>query len=222
MSALELLKSPVQHWFSESFASPTRAQSEAWPRILRGESVLVIAPTGSGKTLAAFLGALDRLMFEPIPASDERLSVVYISPLRALAVDVEKNLERPIAGIAGVAERLGVPFRRPELSLRSGDTAARDRARFSRSASDILITTPESLYLLLTSNAARHFASVKTIIVDEVHSLVGTKRGAHLFLSLERIEALRAGKPLQRIGLSATQRPFEEAARWLGGVALDG
>jgi ATP-dependent Lhr-like helicase len=216
---LQRLKAPVQRWFSETFAGPTPVQSAAWPRILDGESVLLTAPTGSGKTLAAFLGALDRLMFEPEPANEGRLSVVYVSPLRALAVDVEKNLERPIAGIAAAAERLGLPCRIPGLSLRSGDTAARDRARFSRSASDVLITTPESLYLLLTSNAARHFASTRTVILDEVHSLIGNKRGAHLFLSLERIEALRMrAEPLQRIGLSATQRPLEEAARWLGGM----
>ncbi|HET9594229.1 MAG TPA: DEAD/DEAH box helicase, partial [Anaeromyxobacteraceae bacterium] len=206
----------VRGWFERSFARPTRAQAVGWPAIRRGESTLLLAPTGSGKTLAAFLSALDRLMFAPEPPRKERLRVVYVSPLKALAVDVERNLRAPLAGIAAEAERRGEPFRTPAVAVRSGDTPASERARFGRDPADVLITTPESLYLLLTSGARERLRTVEAVIVDEIHALVPTKRGAHLALSLERLEAL-AGRPLQRIGLSATQRPLEEVARFLGG-----
>ncbi|WP_242393505.1 DEAD/DEAH box helicase [Anaeromyxobacter oryzisoli] len=207
----------VAAWFTGTFAAPTPAQALGWPPIHRGESTLLLAPTGSGKTLAAFLSALDRLMFSPEPPRRERLRVVYVSPLKALAVDVERNLRAPLAGIARVAARRGDRHRVPAVAVRSGDTPARERARFSREPADILITTPESLYLVLTSNARDTLRSVETVIVDEIHALVPTKRGAHLALSLERLEAL-AGRPLQRIGLSATQRPLDEVARFLGGA----
>lgn len=207
----------VQAWFARAFAAPTPAQALAWPPIARGESTLLLAPTGSGKTLAAFLSCLDRLMFSPEPPKKERLRVVYVSPLKALAVDVERNLRAPLAGIAHAAAERGEPFRTPAVAVRSGDTPPKERARFAREPADILITTPESLYLLLTSSARERLRSVETVIVDEIHALVPTKRGAHLALSLERLEAL-AGRRLQRIGLSATQRPLDEVARFLGGA----
>ena len=147
--------------------------------------------------------------------------IVYVSPLKALAVDVERNLRSPLAGMANMARRMGVPFREPAISVRTGDTPQRERARFARHPADILITTPESLYLLLTSQAAEALRTVDTVIIDEIHALVPTKRGAHLALSLERLQAL-AKRPIQRIGLSATQRPLEEVARFLGGVEVQG
>jgi ATP-dependent Lhr-like helicase len=181
----------------------------------------MLAPTGSGKTLAAFLWCLNRLMFSPAPPPKSRCRVLYISPLKALAVDVERNLRAPLAGIAAVAGAEGRDVTAPEIAIRTGDTPATERARFGREAADILITTPESLFLLLTSNARARLATVDTVIIDEIHALVGGKRGAHLTVSLERLEALRpAGSPpLQRIGLSATQHPLEEVARFLGGAA---
>ena len=142
-----------------------------------------------------------------------------MSPLKALAVDVERNLRSPLAGMANMARRMGVAFHEPQISVRTGDTPQRERARFARHPADILITTPESLYLLLTSQAAEALRTVETVIIDEIHALVPTKRGAHLALTLERLEALTA-KPLQRIGLSATQRPLEEVARFLGGIEV--
>jgi ATP-dependent Lhr-like helicase len=216
-SALARFHPAVRAWFESAFDAPTPAQALGWPPIHAGESTLLLAPTGSGKTLAAFLSCIDRLMFAPEPARKERLRTVYVSPLKALAVDVDRNLRAPLEGIARAAEERGEPFRSLAVAVRSGDTPARERARFAREPADILITTPESLYLLLTSNAREALRSVETVIVDEIHALVPTKRGAHLALSLERLEAL-AGRRLQRIGLSATQRPLEEVARFLGGV----
>jgi ATP-dependent Lhr-like helicase len=207
----------VQEWFRETFAAPTRAQRLGWGPITRGESALVLAPTGSGKTLAAFLAAIDRIMFAPTPAKADRCRVVYVSPLKALAVDVERNLRTPIQGIVRVAARRGETIHPPLLFIRTGDTPSADRARMLRHPPDILITTPESLFLLLTSRARALLSSVETVIVDEIHALVGTKRGAHLALSLERLADL-AHRPLQRIGLSATQRPLEEVAHFLGGA----
>lgn len=215
---LSVFEPPVRHWFSRVFAGPTEAQRAGWPAIAAGDSVLILAPTGSGKTLAAFLWCLNRLMFRPSPPSRARCRVVYVSPLKALAVDVERNLRAPLAGISQAARQAGVPIAEPVIGIRTGDTPAAERARFQRHPSDILITTPESLFLLLTSNAREVLASVETIIIDEIHALVPTKRGAHLALSLERLQALATG-PIQRIGLSATQRPLDEVARFLGGVA---
>src|SRR5437588_6945417 len=203
---------PVQRWFEASFPAPTRAQALGWPPIIAGESTLLLAPTGSGKTLAAFLTAIDRLMFTPVPAKKERCRVLYVSPLKALAVDVERNLRAPLAGIGAQGGALHLPT----VAIRTGDTPASERAQMLRTPPDILITTPESLYLMLTSQAREILRSVETIIIDEIHSLVPTKRGAHLFLSLERLQA-SGQKDLQRIGLSATQRPLEEVARLLGG-----
>ena len=219
---LERFSPATRAWFSSSFTAPTAAQAGAWASVSAGEHTLVVAPTGSGKTLAAFLWAIDRLasagsatrMAEPVEARGTR--VVYISPLKALAVDVERNLRSPLVGIGHAADRLGLP--RPEVSVgvRSGDTPADQRRRFAKNPDDILITTPESLYLLLTSQAREALRGVETVIIDEVHAVAGTKRGAHLALTLERLDALLE-RPAQRIGLSATVRPVDEVARFLAG-----
>jgi len=206
----------VGEWFAQTFAAPTKAQRLGWPSIAAGESTLILAPTGSGKTLAAFLAAIDRLMLAPVPPQGERCRVVYVSPLKALAVDVERNLRAPIQGIARVAGQRGETVHLPEVAIRTGDTPADVRSRMARRPPDILITTPESLFLILTARAREILAPVETVIVDEIHALVGTKRGAHLAVSLERLEET-AGRRVQRIGLSATQRPLEEVARYLGG-----
>ena len=207
-------------WFRDALGEPTRAQTLGWPPVARGESTLLLAPTGSGKTLAAFLLAVDRLAREPEPAGRGRTRVLYVSPLKALAIDVERNLKRPLEGIADQARRMGSDLRPPTVAVRTGDTPAKERTRMVRAPADILITTPESLYLLLTSRAREVRASVDTVIVDEIHALVPTKRGAHRALSLERLESSRprGAAPLQRIGLSATQRPLDEVARMLGGL----
>jgi ATP-dependent Lhr-like helicase len=217
---LRLFQPPVAGWFRDSFAAPTPPQAQGWPSIARGDSTLILAPTGSGKTLTAFLWCINRLMFEPEPDRGLRCRVVYISPLKALAVDIERNLRSPLAGIANRAAARGDVYRTPAIAVRTGDTPAVERARFQREPADILITTPESLYLLLTSNAREALRAVDTVIVDEIHALVPTKRGAHLALSLERLENIRGGvsPSLQRIGLSATQRPLDEVARYLGGA----
>jgi ATP-dependent helicase Lhr and Lhr-like helicase len=217
-SALALFHPAVRAWFSGAFDAPTRPQTLGWPAIARGESTLILAPTGSGKTLTAFLWCLGRLMFAPEPPKASRCRVLYVSPLKALAVDVERNLRAPLAGIAEVARARGDAFITPAIAVRTGDTPQADRAKFRREPADVLITTPESLYLLLTSNARDALRSVDTIIIDEIHALVPTKRGAHLALSLERLEAICHQSP-QRIGLSATQRPLDEVARFLGGAA---
>jgi len=215
-SPLALFHEPVSVWFTESFGAPTNVQSLGWPVIRAGENALMLAPTGSGKTLAAFLAAIDHVMFEPLPPKGERCRVLYLSPLKALAVDIERNLRVPIAGVAGVAQRLGVTVNLPEIAVRTGDTPASERAAFNRKPADILITTPESLYLLLTSNAREALRSIRYVIVDEIHAMLGSKRGAHLALSLERLRELTTDE-FQRIGLSATVRPLDEAARFLGG-----
>ncbi len=209
-------------WFEASFDAPTEAQRAGWPAIASGRNTLVLAPTGSGKTLAAFLWAIDRLAAEPPPDPERRTRVLYVSPLRALAVDIEKNLRAPLAGIQRAAEERGEPWRHtPTVGVRTGDTDARERRRLLRTPPDILITTPESLYLLLTSSARETLRGVTTVILDEIHSVAATKRGAHLMLSLERLEA-EIGRPVQRIGLSATQRPLDEIARFLGGFEIAG
>jgi ATP-dependent helicase Lhr and Lhr-like helicase len=211
---------PVGEWFRAALGVPTPVQAQGWAALADGRSALLLAPTGSGKTLAAFLAALDRAMFSP--SNEPGVRLLYVSPLKALGVDVERNLRAPITGIRAAAERSGTRVHVPSVVQRSGDTPARERAQFLKRPGEILITTPESLYLLLTSRAAEHLRHVETLIVDEIHALLATKRGAHLAVSLERLERLRAGAPpLQRIGLSATVRPVEEAAAFLAGGQID-
>ena len=256
-------------WFRAAFSEPTAAQSMAWSAIGRGENTLVIAPTGSGKTLAAFLWAIDKLAAAGVPDDPQRrCRVLYISPLKALAVDIERNLRSPLTGIRHAAHRLGLAEPDIRVGVRTGDTAADERRKLSAKPPDILITTPESLFLLLTSRARETLRGVETVILDEVHALAGSKRGAHLALSLERLDALRgssaaspagtpsgslagtssgslagtgsaagpalartgagatgsapgppgATAPAQRIGLSATVRPPQEVAAFLGGA----
>ena len=214
---LERFSPATAAWFRGSFSAPTPAQEGAWSAISSGHHALVVAPTGSGKTLSAFLWALDRLASGEPPASpQQRCRVLYVSPLKALAVDVERNLRSPLVGIGHAAARLGLPAPDITVAVRSGDTPAADRRAFIRTPSDILITTPESLFLMLTSSAREALTGVETVIVDEVHAVAGTKRGAHLALSLERLDQLLP-KPAQRVGLSATVRPVEEVARYLSG-----
>ncbi len=208
----------TREWFDSTFAAPTTAQAQAWDAIADGDNTLVIAPTGSGKTLAAFLWALDNLAsLEAAPDREAGTRVLYVSPLKALAVDVERNLRTPLAGLTRIAERHGV--RPPDISVgvRSGDTPAAQRRQLIARPPDVLITTPESLFLMLTSAARETLAGVQTVIVDEIHAIAAGKRGAHLALSLERLDELRGGRPAQRIGLSATVRPPEELARFLSG-----
>ena len=205
-------------WFAGTFDAPTAAQAEAWSAIADGDNTLVIAPTGSGKTLAAFLWAIDRLAESGPRPAIAGTRVLYVSPLKALAVDVERNLRTPLTGIVRVAERRGVPAPDISVGVRSGDTPPARRRELITKPPDILITTPESLFLMLTSAARETLAEVQTVIVDEVHAVAATKRGAHLALSLERLDQL-LDKPAQRIGLSATVRPPEEVARFLSGQA---
>ncbi|MDQ1543676.1 MAG: ATP-dependent helicase Lhr and Lhr-like helicase, partial [Actinomycetota bacterium] len=217
---LDRFSPATRDWFTGAFSEPTAAQAGAWDAISSGSHALVVAPTGSGKTLAAFLWSIDRLIAAPVADPDprKRTRVLYISPLKALGVDVERNLRAPLVGVTQTAKRLGLPAPEVTVGVRSGDTSTQDRRLLARLPPDILITTPESLYLMLTSSARETLVNVDTVIVDEVHAVAATKRGAHLAVSLERLDALLA-KPAQRIGLSATVRPREEVARFLGGRA---
>ncbi len=219
-SALDLFSAPTRDWFAETFGTPTPAQEQAWAAIASEAHTLVVAPTGSGKTLAAFLWAIDRLAGRAHDDAADRAGtkILYVSPLKALAVDIERNLRRPLAGIADAAARAGTPRPGITVGVRSGDTPQSRRRALVRTPPDILITTPESLYLMLTSSARGTLTGVETVIVDEIHSVAGTKRGAHLALSLERLDLLTP-RPCRRIGLSATARPHEEVARFLGGGA---
>ena len=214
--ALELFSPPTRAWFEASFAAPTEAQVGGWKVIAGGTHTLIHAPTGSGKTLAAFLWAIDLLANESAPPELERCRVLYISPMKALAYDIDRNLRAPLVGIQQAATRQGVEPVTITTAMRTGDTSSRDRQAMLRHPPDILITTPESLYLMLTSNARRILASVHTVIIDEIHSVAATKRGSHLSLSLERLETVTDRHP-QRIGLSATQRPLERIAEFLVG-----
>ena len=218
--ALDGFSPATRAWFDGAFAEPTQAQAGAWRAIGKGEDTLVVAPTGSGKTLAAFLWAIDRLAAVPPPQDPKRrCRVLYVSPLKALAVDIERNLRAPLTGIRHAAHRLGLAEPDIRVAVRTGDTAAEERRKLVTKPPDILITTPESLFLLLTSQARETLRGVETVIVDEVHAVAGNKRGAHLALSLERLDALRGeARPAQRVGLSATVRPVSEVATFLGGT----
>ena len=221
MQPLEPFSPATRAWFESSFPAPTPAQVEGWAAIAQGQHALIHAPTGSGKTLAAFLWTLDRLMHEPLPEAPQRCRVLYVSPLKALAYDVDRNLRAPLAGIRHAAERLGLESVPPlTTALRTGDTPPDERRRMHRRPPDILITTPESLYLMATSQVREIFGSLEYIILDEVHAVAGTKRGAHLSLTLERLEEITERAP-QRIGLSATQRPLDTIARFLGGGTIE-
>uniref|UniRef100_UPI001BDD257F DEAD/DEAH box helicase n=1 Tax=Pseudonocardia lacus TaxID=2835865 RepID=UPI001BDD257F len=249
MSALDGFSPATRDWFRGAFAAPTPAQEGAWAAAQAGKHALVVAPTGSGKTLSAFLWALDRLATDPVPEDPRhRCRVLYVSPLKALAVDVQRNLRSPLIGIRQAGQRLGLPVPDITVGMRTGDTPTDERRRFARTPPDILVTTPESLFLLLTSAARESLRGVRTVILDEVHAVLDTKRGAHLALSLERLDELltrdpdadaaagntaapdldsprpRAGpdrpvrRPAQRIGLSATVRPIDEVATFLAGT----
>ncbi len=214
-ASLDRFSEVTREWFASTFAAPTAAQADAWAAIADGKNTLVIAPTGSGKTLAAFLWAIDNLAATPERQPGTR--VLYVSPLKALAVDVERNLRTPLAGLRRIAERRDLPPPDISVGVRSGDTPPMRRRQLISTPPDVLITTPESLFLMLTSAARETLTGVQTVIVDEIHAIAAGKRGAHLALSLERLDDLRQGRPAQRIGLSATVRPPEELARFLSG-----
>ncbi|MDH2443830.1 ATP-dependent helicase [Amnibacterium sp. CER49] len=212
---LDRFGAATREWFVGAFRAPTAAQAGAWDAIAQGRHALVVAPTGSGKTLASFLWAIDRLAARPADAAPGT-RVLYVSPLKALAVDVERNLRSPLVGVTQTAKRLGAVPPPIRVGVRSGDTSQAERRALSTDPPEILITTPESLFLMLTSAARETLRTVETVIVDEVHAVAGTKRGSHMALSLERLDQLLE-RPAQRIGLSATVRPVEEVARFLGG-----
>ncbi|MCL6430954.1 MAG: DEAD/DEAH box helicase [Anaerolineae bacterium] len=218
MTALQRFAPPVRIWFEETFGRPTAAQEQGWPPIQAGQHTLILSPTGSGKTLAAFLWAIDGLFAEVTSGgAPTGVRLLYVSPLKALNNDIERNLRTPLEGVREVAARLGQPLPELRVAVRTGDTPGRVRLRMLRQPPHILITTPESLYLMLTGPRAREvFRTLRTVIVDEIHTVAGNKRGVHLALTLERLAHIAEG-PVQRIGLSATQRPLEEVARFLGG-----
>nr|WP_245707368.1 ATP-dependent helicase [Pseudonocardia oroxyli] len=217
MSALDGFSPATRGWFRGAFAAPTAAQEGAWSAAQAGRNALVVAPTGSGKTLAAFLWALDRLASSPPAPTKQRCRILYVSPLKALAVDVQRNLRAPLTGIRQESVRLGGTAPDITVGMRTGDTPADERRQFARTPPDVLVTTPESLFLLLTSAARESLRGVETVILDEVHAVAGTKRGAHLAVSLERLDEL-LDRPAQRIGLSATVRPLDEVSTFLSGA----
>ena len=213
-----LFQPAVAAWFDRSFAAPTAAQTQAWSAIQAGRHTLIAAPTGSGKTLAAFLAAIDDLVRQGLEGRlGDETQVVYVSPLKALSNDIQRNLEAPLAGIRDALRAQGRPDVEIRAWVRTGDTPPGERQRMHRRPPHIVVTTPESLYILLGSESGRRMlATTRTVIVDEIHALAPNKRGAHLALSLERLAAL-CGDRLQRVGLSATQKPIEAVARFLVG-----
>src|SRR5438128_11114487 len=219
MTPGSLFHPAVAAWFERSFAAPTAAQAEAWPAIQAGRHALIAAPTGSGKTLAAFLAAIDRLVRQGLQGSlRDETQIVYVSPLKALSNDVRRNLEAPLAGVREALRARGLPDAEIRTWVRTGDTPPGERQRMGRSPPHIVVTTPESLYILLGSESGRKMlATTRTVIVDEIHALAPNKRGCHLALSLERLEAL-CTHPLLRVGLSATQKPIDAVARFLVGT----
>src|SRR5260370_11261747 len=219
-NVLDLFAPATASWFRDAFAEPTQVQERGWREVAEGGHVLMAAPTGSGKPLAAYLWCLARLTSEPTPAESERCRVLYVSPLKALAHDVDRNLRSPLVGIRRQIESAGGVAPEILAAIRTGDTPTEARRSMERHPPVILITPPESLYLILTSAARRILASVRWLIVDEIHSVAATKRGSHLVLSLERLSALTKVEP-QRIGLSATQRPRDEVAKFLRGSGRD-
>src|SRR5450631_3489027 len=223
VNAASILHPAVAAWFEGQFPAPTAAQAEAWPAIRAGEHVLVAAPTGSGKTLAAFLAAIDTLVRQGVEGRlEDTTQIVYVSPLKALSNDIEKNLKAPLAGIREALRAQGLPDVEIRTLVRTGDTPQSERNQMRRRPPHILVTTPESLYILLTSESGRAMlATARTVIVDEIHALAPNKRGAHLSLSLERLSAL-CGDRLLRVGLSATQKPVEAIAQYLTGTGPRG
>ena len=222
MNPVSLFHPAVADWFDRSFAAPTAAQAQAWPAFQAGRHVLIAAPTGSGKTLAAFLAAIDALVRQALAHGlKDETQIVYVSPLKALSNDIRCNLEAPLAGIRAALQAQGLPDVDIRTWVRTGDTPAGERDRMRRRPPHIVVTTPESLYILLGSESGRAMlATTRTVIVDEIHALAPNKRGTHLAVSLERLAAL-CGNRLQRVGLSATQKPIEEVARFLVGAASD-
>src|SRR5436309_392926 len=219
MTPGSLFHPAVAAWFDRSFTAPTAAQAEAWPAIQAGRHVLIAAPTGSGKTLAAFLAAIDGLVRQGLEGSlRDETQIVYVSPLKALSNDIRRNLEAPLAGVREALRSQGLPDVEIRIWVRTGDTPPGERQRMGRSPPHVVVTTPESLYILLGSDSGRKMlATTRTVIVDEIHALAPNKRGSHLALSLERLAALCA-HPLLRVGLSATQKPIERVARFLVGT----
>src|SRR5450432_3317324 len=222
MSVLNSFHPAVAAWFSRTFDAPTEAQIRAWPALAAGEHVLVAAPTGSGKTFAAFLSAIDQLVKEGLEAPlPDQARVLYVSPLKALSNDIQRNLQAPLNGIREELAALQLPDVEIRAVVRTGDTSQAERAGMRRRAPHIVVTTPESLYILLGSQSGRDMLSTcRTVIVDEIHAVAGNKRGAHLALSLERLQAL-TGPELIRVGLSATQKPIELVAKFLTGISED-
>src|SRR5436305_5563178 len=217
-SVLDLFLPPVREWFRRTLGEPTPPQNQGWPVIASGQNTLILSPTGSGKTLAAFLACLDHLWRQP--QLERRVHILYVSPLKALNNDIHRNLQEPLEGVAQVAREMGFPLPTIEAGIRTGDTPTAERQRQQRHPPHVLITTPESLHLLLTSRGRETLRGVTHCIVDEIHALCGNKRGVFLSLLLERLEAINRKSPV-RIGLSATQKPLERVARFLGGAEGD-